>query len=333
MPPVFSSLVRDVASFSGRPGINVPGRLEFDVAGIDAAIANGLRRSIMSDVITAGFRFDATDPAAQDVRFSVNTSPLHNEFIGERVGLIPIHLPKSALVDFDPESWSFELDVANDGPGPIDVTTENITVSGSGEGLLDAKSMFPPDPITGHHAVIAVLMPNQRLVFEAKASLGSGRDHARFNPSAACVVRPADSGEGVFHVVVESQCGMSPEDIVASGFEALASRIRSISASADLYPDAQPQSGNAADMVSLRIDGEDDTAGAVLQAWLLRRTAFAGYYSPHPLERGIVLRLVVPQGESARDMVRRAASDAADELESVIDEWRSFSAPERVSRK
>jgi hypothetical protein len=58
----------------------------------------------MCDVQTVAFRFDAVDPSKQDIRFAINTGSLHNEFIGERVGLLPLHFSKTDLLDAKPEA-------------------------------------------------------------------------------------------------------------------------------------------------------------------------------------------------------------------------------------
>ena len=112
----------------------VPERLEFVINGLDIAYVNGLRRSILTDVRTAAFAFDPIDPAGQDVKFTHNTGALHNEILGCRVGLLPIHLDRAALAEFDPEDWRFELDVQNEGTHPLDVTSADIRAVRVGRG-------------------------------------------------------------------------------------------------------------------------------------------------------------------------------------------------------
>ena len=123
---------------AGRAGatreLRVPERLEFTVAIADIAYLNGLRRCVLSDVKTAGFSFDPQDPDGQDVKVTRNTTALHNEIIGSRVGLLPIHLSRELLAAFEPADWRFELDVRNAGPGVRDVTTADIRVFRVGGG-------------------------------------------------------------------------------------------------------------------------------------------------------------------------------------------------------
>lgn len=285
------------------------------------SIVNGLRRSIIADVITAGFRFDATNNDAQDVAVTVNTSPLHNEMLCDRVGLLPVCLTKGELLSFTAGEWRFELDVANDGVKPIDITSASMS-------LLGASNLkaFPADPVTGRHPLIAVLMPGQRLALEATASLGSGREHARFNPVAACAMSPVEgSSPPAFRFSLETQCGLTGAEVVECGLEALGSRMRAVAASAHGYPDAPPQSGSGPDIQSVRIDNDDGTAGAILQSRIMGSTDLVGFFSPHPLDEGIVMRARVAPGESIRDIIRDAAVLAGNEIESILSQWRAFS--------
>lgn len=355
---MFSDLTRDAAARGDGKVLRVPGRLEFTLSGQEPALVSGLRRSIMTDVKTAAFRFDAVDPSAQDVRVLHNTGNLHNEMIGERVGLLPLGLSKAELVDFRPASWRFELDVENKGKRPLDVTSADFTVlplDDSPALALNPANVFRPDPLTGRHPLITVLMPGQRLALEATASLGSGSDHARHSPACACAMHPLQDRAAVdrerkkrddkasfdaleaprmldldgkgrprgYRFQLESACGMSPEDIVESGLEALAGRLRALAGSARVS-EVEPQSGCAPDIHSLKLEGEDHTAAALIQSRLLDRTDFAGYYVPHLLEKSVVMRVRVPEGGGAREMLREACEEAADECEAALEAWQRF---------
>lgn len=360
---MFSEFSRGFAARGDGKKIPVPGRLEFTVSGQDASLVSGLRRAIMTDVQTAAFRFDASDPSRQDVRVTFNTGSLHNEMIGERVGLVPLHLSKSQLVEFKPAAWRFELDAENNGSKPLDVTTAGFVAVPLDEGdasPLSAQKVFPPDPISGRHPLLTVLMPGQRLALEATASLGSGHEHARHSPAAAVAMFPvadraavekerkkredkasfdaldakrmvatdAKGAPKAFRFSLETQCGMTPEEVVESGYEALAGRLRALSAATDgsaIVAEAEPQAGSPPDIQSLKLSGEDHTAGALLQERLLQQTDFAGYHIPHLLEKSIVMRIKVPEGSTARGMLREACESAADLCEAALAEWQKAS--------
>lgn len=359
---MFSDFVRNSTTRGDGKNIPVPGRLEFIVSGQDASLVSGLRRAIMTDVLTAAFRFDAVDPSGQDVKITFNTGSLHNEFIGERVGLLPMHFSKSQLIEFKPSSWRFEFDVENTGLKPLDITTANFNAVPLDDGdpsAISVKKIFPPDAISGRHPIVTVLMPGQRLALEATASLGSGQDHARYNPAAAVAMFPvrdeaavekerkkredkaafdvldskriidkdAKGAPKAFRFTLESQCGMTPEEIVEAAYEALAGRLRALSSATDgnvTVTDMEQQTGSPPDIHSLKLSGEDHTSGALLQERLLQQTDFAGYYIPHLLEKSIVMRIKVPQGSTARGMLKEACESAADLCESALAEWQKL---------
>jgi DNA-directed RNA polymerase subunit L len=373
---VFASVVRDAVHVvrGGRKAV-IPcrGRIEFEVHGVDVSYVNGLRRSMIGDVVTAAVAFDPNDPDGQDVTISHNTGVLHNEFIGTRVSLTPLHLTRAELAALRPDSVTLSLDVSNaDSDQPLDVTSRDIRVSGGG---LDGKRVFPPDPVTGDWPLIAVLMPHgasdthvQRLAFKARVSLGNGRDHARYSPVAACAVVPLPDPEKIararaaakasdlatfnaieaphlwktapdgahpaaFKVSFESVSGVPPDDLVAMGFEAMATRMLRIAEklgdpeSPDV--DDEPPMPNSPGVFGVKIKGETETAGALLQAHLLGEDAvkvvpasdgpggpggmeapgpsavspaaaasadgsgscdFCGYFTPHPLQPCIIVR-------------------------------------------
>ena len=405
--PSFSSIARDetvVVREGRRVTLPVPGRIEFEVSGLDIAYVNGLRRSLIGDVVTAAVAFDPNDPDGQDLAVTHNTGVLHNEFVGSRVSLIPVHLTRAELSRLKPDRVSLELDVANaDGDRPLDVTSRDIRVSGGG---LDRDRVFPPDPVTGMWPLITVLMPPgdnsnqvQRLAFKASLSLGTGRDHARHSPVSACAVFPvadaalvaearaksgdaatfdtveaphlwkaaADGSQPAAHrVSLESVCGIPPDELVAMGFEAMASRMRRVAeklsdpASEDVA-DEEPMH-NSPDVAGVKLRGETETAGALIQAHLLGddpeapvpapprqapgqapQTApgqeprqllqqqqssfgscdFCGYFTPHPLQQCIIVRLRPknPDGPSARDLVRHACLAVSVRAQQLADDW------------
>ena len=346
----------------------VPGRLEFTVRDVDVAYVNGLRRAIMSDVRTASFRFDASDPKRQDIAVTHNTGVLHNELIGGRLGLVPVHFNAAELAELDPEAWSFELDVSNTGPKPVDVTTHDIEIRRDGKRVPNAASLLPADPITGDWPLITVLMPSsknlvQRLALRAKVSSGNGEDHARFCPVSVCAFMPlqdlaavaaaraqatdvasfdaigarrlvekgADGAPVGYRFFLETACGLAPAEVVRAGLEALSARLTDLARDAEkqgegarvIDVEAKP---HAPDAPGLILRGESDTVGAIVQAVLLdlsKECAYVGYYSPHPTERSIVIRMKpAEEGRwSTRELLRRACEHAARSVEEMLELW------------
>jgi DNA-directed RNA polymerase alpha subunit len=164
----FSEIVRDrapVVRDGRKTDLRVPGRIEFVATGVDIAFVNGLRRTLIGDLVTAAVAFDPADPDGQDIEFLHNSGVLHNEFIGLRVSLIPLHLTRAELASLRTDGVLLELDVTNEGEQPLDVTSRDIKVSvqggaRGGAAKLDRDRVFPPDPVTGRWPLITVLMPH-----------------------------------------------------------------------------------------------------------------------------------------------------------------------------
>ena len=67
------------------------GLLTFTLSNINVSIANGLRRTILSDIPVIAFK---TFPHAENrAEFITNTSRFNNEILKQRLGCIPIHIP------------------------------------------------------------------------------------------------------------------------------------------------------------------------------------------------------------------------------------------------
>ena len=64
--------------------------LKFDIKGCNSSLVNCLRRVIISEVKTCGFRTEEYEES--DLKVVKNTSSLHNEFLLHRIGLIPINI-------------------------------------------------------------------------------------------------------------------------------------------------------------------------------------------------------------------------------------------------
>jgi DNA-directed RNA polymerase subunit L/DNA-directed RNA polymerase alpha subunit len=154
--------------------------------------ANTLRRTMITDVETVAFRADINEQGlTTDVSITKNSTPMSNEMLAHRIGLLPIHI--ATPLQWNPEKYSFSLNVTNDSTEPMDVVAADIQVSrinGPEEEptLLPGKEFFHPDPVTQDTALIAVLKGRvgkqeaESLVFSAKATLGTGRENAAFMP-------------------------------------------------------------------------------------------------------------------------------------------------------
>ena len=170
---------------------------DFRVKNVDLAIVNALRRSILAEVQTAAFCFKP-DTAENTVEINMNSTVLHNEFMGHRISLVPIHLTEDETSDVAEGKLKYEFHLAakNTTTLPIDVTSGDITATLNGAPVSkDVLSrMFPDDPVTRDHILIVRLKPGsggevqdaEELDATCTLRMGSGKDHARWAPASIC---------------------------------------------------------------------------------------------------------------------------------------------------
>jgi DNA-directed RNA polymerase subunit L len=175
--------------------------LTFQVKNTDVAYVNTLRRMILTGVETLAFNSKMNDVGATtDVRISANTTPMTNEMLADRIGLLPILLPAGWKSEsWDKDMFEFRLSMENNTNDTMPVKAEHIEVFKLGtaeEGYQKYppgnKEFFLPDPTTGDTCLLAVLkakQPNQsgqKIEFTARASVGTGNQHIRWSPVSQC---------------------------------------------------------------------------------------------------------------------------------------------------
>lgn len=171
-----------------------PNTIQFRMAPTHVAYANTLRRLCMIAVETVGFRADMNDKGeTTDVVIRANSTPMTNEMLAHRVGLLPVFYEKPT--EWDPEKYKFTLDVSNTSKDFRDVTASDFRVKekrGDDWVEVPASRFFAPNPVTGETSLLAVLKPQmpgakpEEIQIEARATTGVGRENARFIPTAQC---------------------------------------------------------------------------------------------------------------------------------------------------
>jgi len=172
-------------------------KIQFTLANTSYPHANTLRRAIMTLVPMVGFRSDPPGVVVEDSHIKIlrndsNTQP--NELLAHRLSLIPIHGidPQS----FDENKYVFKINLENGSAIQRDVTASDIKVyerrqaADLSESLVEvpSKDFFVPNSFTGDTCLITT-MPAKRssltptLEVILKASLGNGKEHARFIPT------------------------------------------------------------------------------------------------------------------------------------------------------
>lgn len=186
-----------------------PLTITFTVSPTDVSYANALRRSIITDVETVGFRSDILeDGSTTHVKVEKNNTPMTNEMLADRIGLLPIFVdPKQNPEFWNPEKprYIFQLDSKSEKETLTDVFASDFVVFENVEGadepvkLPSNKEFFHSDPsmlrlyptlnLTPLIATLKGVQANQvpqEVSIVALATVGKGRDHVRFSPVSQC---------------------------------------------------------------------------------------------------------------------------------------------------
>ena len=170
----------------------------FRIAPTHVTYANTLRRLMLTGVESASFRADMTaDGTTTDVTIVHNDTPMTNEMLAHRIGLIPLFVKEP--LSWKPESYIFKLNKVGQADAAVDVTTADFEILETQEigsdtiepRKIPTDTFFKPDPISGGYLLLARLQPTgtetpQRIEIIAKPSLGVGRENARFIPVTQC---------------------------------------------------------------------------------------------------------------------------------------------------
>ena len=95
----------------------------FSLNNVNNSLPNALRRVIISEVKTVGFRYHET---SSDIKVISNTTKFHNEFIAHRISMIPIHGADPS--EFDINKYKFVINKKNTTNKVIYVTSNDFEV-------------------------------------------------------------------------------------------------------------------------------------------------------------------------------------------------------------
>jgi DNA-directed RNA polymerase subunit D len=142
-------------------------KLIFKINGINPALANTLRRLMLSEVPVL---------AIDTIEFAKNNSALYDEIIAHRLGLIPLKT--------DLKSYNLKDECKCKGKGCA-MCELKLVLKVNGPGIIYSSSLKSTDPKVVpvyNEMPIVELTKTQSLEFEATAVLGKGKKHAKFSP-------------------------------------------------------------------------------------------------------------------------------------------------------
>jgi DNA-directed RNA polymerase subunit D len=175
---------------------------------------NAIRRLSISEIPTL---------AIDDVVILENSSVMHDEAIAHRLGLIPLRTDLDRFVmphDCDCKSTlgcsKCRVLLVLDSEA-----TEKTKVVTSGEILSEDELVKP----VSKDIPIIVLAPSQKLKFEAYARFGVGKDHAKWQPTSAAIVKDGkDENESI--LVIETNGALTAEEVVMAAIEKINSKTK-----------------------------------------------------------------------------------------------------------
>ncbi len=160
-------------------------RIKFILYDAPIAFANSFRRAMKSLVPTM---------AVDYVDFYMNTSFLYDEIIAHRIGLIPI---KTDLERFNlPEKCSCGGEGCPNCQVSFRLNVEGPKIVYSGDLVSDDPEVRP----VFDNIPIIELYEGQQLMIEAVARLGTGKEHAKFQPVSVCFYKI------IPEIVVDENC-------------------------------------------------------------------------------------------------------------------------------
>jgi DNA-directed RNA polymerase subunit D len=175
---------------------------------------NALRRLSISQVPTF---------AIDDVVVLENSSVMHDEAIAHRLGLIPLRTDLERFVmphncDCNSTLGCSKCRVLL----VLDAESQDKT-----KVITSADLISEDDGVKPVHSEIPIvsLAPGQKLKFEAYARLGTGKSHAKWQPTSVAVVKDSKREEDSI-LVIESNGALTPEEIVIEAAKILGSKVK-----------------------------------------------------------------------------------------------------------
>ncbi|MHA1238542.1 MAG: DNA-directed RNA polymerase subunit D [Candidatus Odinarchaeia archaeon] len=148
--------------------------IKFIVEGINPSLANSLRRIMIAETPSM---------AIDDVFIAENTSPLYDEIIAHRLGLIPL------VTDLDTYVLPSECSCGGVGCAQCQVALTLEKEAKEDIETVYSGDLVPQDPKikpVSDRIPIVKLAKGQRIVLEAYAHLGVGKEHAKWQPVSCC---------------------------------------------------------------------------------------------------------------------------------------------------
>ncbi|MDD3041688.1 MAG: DNA-directed RNA polymerase subunit D [Methanosarcinaceae archaeon] len=204
---------------------------KFVLSNVRTAFANSIRRAMISDVPTLAIEY---------ANIYDNTSVIYDEQLALRLSLIPL------ITDI--ESYVPQARCPTCGGEGCPVCEVSLSLSAEGPGMVFSRDMISSDPKiqpADGNIPIVDLKKGQKLVLEAIAHMGYGKDSVKWQAGIACGYKnmpivsiencdacgkcASECPKGIIHIE-ESGATISEEDLIKCSICRLCERMCEISA-------------------------------------------------------------------------------------------------------
>jgi DNA-directed RNA polymerase subunit D len=189
--------------------------LEARLEGCSEALVNAIRRAILEEVPTL---------AIHEVFIFENSSPMFDEVLSNRLGLIPLRTPPGKYLPMDSQEClqgssekcftSLSIDVSA-GDSPLTVYSKHLVCRDE-----EVYPVYSNIPITR-------LPPGGKLRLEAIARLGRGKMHAKWQPASLATYSFTDSPD-TFIFKLESTGSLPSIEVFRQALDILRDKFKTL---------------------------------------------------------------------------------------------------------
>jgi DNA-directed RNA polymerase subunit L len=291
---------------------DLPDYLEFNLINTNVALANAIRRIVLSEIEIYGID-------EKDIHFSENTCPLHNEYISHRLSLVPIKqnvLNLDKLEFYIAKNKTKNSAIENGQTNILEVTTNDVQVYDP----LNESWVDPRDIFDGIY-LITKLNLKQKILGEFKITKGIAKNHSRWQCVSTIAYRyllevdkVSDSYDKIsledernwvrdakeeplgFVFYLEPLGGLSGKYIISKALEVLKKKCEVFRSYLDANKDSIIFDKNG--VLELEYEGETHTLGNLIASFGLNYAEigdddFIGYRIIHPMLNKFMLKLKV----------------------------------------
>jgi DNA-directed RNA polymerase subunit D len=183
--------------------------VEFE-KGTSNTVVNSIRRTILDDVPTM---------AIEDVEVVANDSPLYDETVAHRIGLVPLKT--------DLDSYNFRNKCSCGGIGCA-LCEVKMYLSQEGEGYVYSGAIKSDDPKivpVDEKIPITKLFGDGKIELNMKAILGTGREHAKWAPAHTYLT---EEDNGSLKLFIESFGQLDEKEIYNKALDILIEKVEEL---------------------------------------------------------------------------------------------------------